>query len=72
MVKVVTQEYRSFAISEILLRVVFGVNFSNPLIEDFNVYKSKTRIFIYFASHRGLKSVFDFNGVRAVNYKYKI
>ena len=72
LVKVGTQAYRSFSVSEILLRVIFGAKFSNPLIEDFIVYKSKNRIFMYFASHRVLKSVFDFNGVSAVNYKYKI
>ena len=69
LVKVGAQEYRSFAVSEILLRVIFGVKFSNPLIEDFIAYKSKKRIFMYFASYRVLKSFFDFNGVSAVNKK---
>ena len=65
LVKFGTRAYRSFAVSEILLRVIFGVKYSNPLVEDYIVYKSKKRIFMYFASHRVLNSIFNCNGVLA-------
>ena len=67
-VTVRTQSYRCISVSDILLEIIFGHNYSCSKILDLIVYKSTNLIHMNFASARRLQDVFTINKNSGVNF----
>ena len=63
------QSYRKLSVSTTLVNTIFGENFED--VHDHIVYRSKNRIFMYFASYKVLKDIFKINNLSAVEYVKK-